>query len=71
MGILRQIEALFLALEPISCNLSIQMNTKNIKTFWSNLSIQIVPIFGAKLSLSVLIDFVPVKNKTRGPQLDC
>ena len=46
MGILRQIEALFLALEPISCNLSIQINTKNIKTFWSNLSIQIVLKFG-------------------------
>ena len=54
MGILRQIEALFLALEPISCNLSIQMNTNDIKTFWSNLSIQIVLKLGANLASAFL-----------------
>ena len=49
-----------LALEHILYNFSIQMNSKNIRTILSNLSVQIVLKFWAKLSLSVLINFESV-----------
>ena len=63
MGITRQILALLLALEHISFNLSIQIKAKNIRTILSNLSIQIVLKFRAKLSLSILINFVLITEK--------
>ena len=38
------------------------MKTKNIRTFLSNSSFQIVLKFGAKLGLGVLINFVLIKT---------